>query len=242
MTKGNEAENGKSDWAVEILDEAKPLLLRALVKCGHIPTEPYRDPQLSPSEFVLAVLREKPGGHDEYFRELARDGRSWRELRHSVDVVACKLSTLAKRHKLDPCVALRTAFLMRIGGDHPLGPLDVSAIVDLAALVSLLVELEEAKQAKPKAKGTPSADAMFAGRVVLDELDLAIVHGAMDAATWLKTTDLRLRVKPWKFHVGGRHDKNNEAWRKRVAKLCLRGYLVRNKPQGKMVQWTGKQP
>jgi hypothetical protein len=152
MTKGSELEGAKKDGAIQTLDEAKPLLLRALVKCGHIPTSVWLDPSASHAERLLAITFQPPDPKLEYFDKLARaEVATWRELRQKIDTVACRLADLAKRRKLDPLVALRAAFLMRVGVDQPLGPLDVSAIVDLAALVSLLVELEE--EHKPSSSG-----------------------------------------------------------------------------------------
>ena len=147
MVKGKEVKGTKSDDAVETLAKSRPLLLRALVKCGHIPTSQWSDPQASHSDRLLAILAAPPDSKFDYFDTLARNEvATWRQLREEIDVVAFKLAGLARSHRLDPLVALRAAFLMRIGVDHPLGPLDVSAIADLAALVSLLGELEEEQQ------------------------------------------------------------------------------------------------
>jgi hypothetical protein len=122
--------------AAAILEAARPVLIKALVKCGKIPAEP---PQGTTRRISLLG---DPGPDYEYFRQLQDGETTWPVMRREVDNVACKLAGLAHRKGLDPTPALRSAFLMRTAPDYPLTEADVASIVDLVALVSLLSDAQ----------------------------------------------------------------------------------------------------
>lgn len=226
----------------EQVREAVSTMFRELydlwLRAGRIqtgPPEPRKEDFENVSDFVLACYKVQPSAEDQdnAERKARLELEPWRFLRLRVRAAAFAMCTAAKVTRLDPLPFLKLGAAMAFAPDHPPTNLDLDASETAGAMTAKVNEVTLRKRGI-RAFESPAR--------ALDNLDRKIVVEAMHARSWIKTADLYEKVQPWKYGVGAPNDKNRETWRSRVAGLIERGYLDRNKPQGKMVNWTGKQP